>query len=146
MKHTILQLGFVALTLSAGVPLANAADATTAAALPALQHTGKIAFMSGGIGSDESAALRQQMSRYPLVLEFAGHTANGNDYLANIPVQILDAHGHALLNTVADGPFLLATLPDGQYTVTATYHGQTQRRSVHVQGSAHVHEVFLWNM
>ncbi|RQS76971.1 carboxypeptidase regulatory-like domain-containing protein [Burkholderia sp. Bp8963] len=132
------------LALGIGGQYAWAADAES---LPPPDHAGQVTYLSGGIGSDQSAAIKEQMRDYPLVLEFAGRAGSGdNDYLADIPVNVTDAHGNQVLSTVTQGPFLLATLPDGRYSVTATYNGQTQRRNVQVHASSHVHEVFIWNM
>ncbi|KWE50786.1 hypothetical protein WL76_20580 [Burkholderia ubonensis] len=139
-----MKLGIAAVAIGLGSQPVLAADASS---LPPPDHEGQVAYVSGGIGSDQSAALKQQMRDYSLVLEFAGRTGGGsNDYLADIPVSVTDAHGRQVLSTVTEGPFLMAALPAGRYSVTATYNGQTQRRSVQVQASSHVHEVFLWNM
>ncbi|MFL9959000.1 carboxypeptidase regulatory-like domain-containing protein [Paraburkholderia nemoris] len=114
--------------------------------LPPVQHAGGISYLSGGVGSDESTAIKGEMGNYPLVLEFAGKTNAGNDYLADIPVQISDAHGTVVLDTSSRGPFILISLPNGRYTVTAIYNGKQVRRAVSVVTGAHAHEVFIWPM
>ncbi|MBN3810764.1 carboxypeptidase regulatory-like domain-containing protein [Paraburkholderia sp. Ac-20347] len=124
----------------------SAASATNLGALPSPQHAGSIAYLSGGIGSDQSAAFKAAMPRYPLSLEFARQTAGGNEYLANVPVKIADAHGQKLLATRTNGPFMLVTLPDGHYIVTASHDGKTVRRAVDIGKSAHTHEAFVWPM
>ncbi|CAM2150325.1 carboxypeptidase regulatory-like domain-containing protein [Paraburkholderia tropica] len=128
---------------------ANASADTSAAnlgALPSPQRAGSIAYLSGGIGSDQSAAFKAAMPRYPLSLEFARQTAGGNEYLANVPVKIADAHGQQLLATRTNGPFMLVTLPDGHYIVTASHDGKTVRRTVDIGQRAHTHEAFVWPM
>lgn len=114
--------------------------------LPPVQHQGEITFLSGGIGLSESTAIKDAMQRYPLTLEFAGRGLSGNVYLANVPVEISDTQGHAVLKTTTAGPFLLASLPAGQYRVTARYNGKDKYRDVKIAPSAHVHELFLWSM
>ncbi|WP_233849284.1 carboxypeptidase regulatory-like domain-containing protein [Paraburkholderia sp. HD33-4] len=136
----IVQVGLTALLLGAGVQFAFAAPQS----LPALQHEGDIAFLSGGIGLGQSTAIKEVMPRYPLTLEFAGNAASGNEYLADIPVTLSDMHGKTVLRTTAKGPFLLASLPHGRYSVSATYNGKTERRDVNIAPSSHVHELFLW--
>ncbi|WP_232439351.1 carboxypeptidase-like regulatory domain-containing protein [Burkholderia ubonensis] len=143
-RLSTLKLGVAAVAIGLAGQTVLADDASS---LPPQNHEGQVAYVSGGIGSDQSAALKQQVRDYSLVLEFAGRTGSGNnEYLADIPVNVTDAHGRQVLSTVTEGPFLLAALPAGRYSVTATYNGQTQRRNVQVQASSHVHEVFLWNM
>lgn len=115
-------------------------------ALPPLLHSGSISYLSGGIGSDQSAAIKSVMHNYSLTLEFAGKTNGGNEYLADVPVQIADAHGTTVLKTDSHGPFMLLSLPDGRYTVTARHDGKTQRRTVNIASATRAHEVFIWAM
>ncbi|MCA8024824.1 carboxypeptidase regulatory-like domain-containing protein [Burkholderia cepacia] len=136
-------LGVVAVTIAV---FAHDAFSAEQASLPQPERAGNVTYLSGGIGSDQSAAIKQQMGKYPLVLEFAGHTSSGNDYLADVPVKIVDARGKTVLSTRTTGPFLLVSMPDGRYTVSATYNGQTMRRSVDVRESSHAHSVFVWTM
>ncbi|MFT4065959.1 carboxypeptidase regulatory-like domain-containing protein [Paraburkholderia sp.] len=143
MKRTsIVKVGFTALALATSVQYVFAASQH----LPAIQHEGDVTFLTGGIGLDQSTAIRKAMPQYPLTLEFAGKATGGNEYLANIPVQLSDTHGHTVLTTTARGPFLLASLPHGRYSVTATYDGKTKRRAIDIAPSSHVHELFLWPM
>jgi len=114
--------------------------------LPPTHEDGAIIYLSGGIGSDQSSAIKSVMHRYPLVLEFVGATHGGNDYLADVPVTISDSHGKDLLSTKADGPFMLVSLPHGRYDVSAKYHGKTQHREVSVSDATHAHEMFSWPM
>jgi len=141
-RCSILRLSATALVLVGGMKLALA----TPASLPPVQQAGGVSYLSGGVGSDQSAAIKDEMHNYPLVLEFVGKTNYGNDYLADIPVQISDAHGTVLLDTNARGPFMLVSLPRGRYTVTASYNGKQERRTVNVVSGAHAHEMFVWAM
>jgi hypothetical protein len=112
--------------------------------LPPLHQQGAVTYLSGGVGSDQSAALKEVMHTYPLALEFTGATRHGNEYLADVPVHIADMNGKTLLNATSDGPFMLASLPDGRYTVTASHDGKTQQRVVDVKSSGHVRAMFVW--
>lgn len=117
-----------------------------AAVLPPLEPVGKLAFCSGGLGDTQSAAFREAMAGYPLALEFARAAANGNDHLADVPVTITDARGLPLLSTRATGPYMLVSIPDGRYTVSAYYHGATQIRTVDVDAQRNARETFVWPM
>lgn len=127
-------------------PMSTTNTPATASALPPAHHTGNISYLSGGIGSDQSAAFKAAMPRYPLSLEFARQSANGNEYLANVPVKIADAHGQPLVSTRADGPFMLVTLPNGHYVITASHDGKTVQRPVDIGKTSHAHEAFVWPM
>jgi hypothetical protein len=130
----------------AATPATGDAAAVTAGALPAAQHKGDIAYLSGGIGSDQSAAFKAAMPQYPLSLEFAQQSSDGNEYLANVPVKIADMHGSPLLTTRTRGPFMLVSIPEGRYVVTASHDGNTVRRTVDIGKTTRAHETFVWPM
>ncbi|WP_321886344.1 carboxypeptidase regulatory-like domain-containing protein [Paraburkholderia bannensis] len=133
------------LTLALGAQCAFAATMNNVAnGLPPVQHAGDIAYVTGGIGSDQSAAFKAATSRYPLSLEFARQSASGNEYLADVPVTIADAHGETLLSTRTHGPFMLVALPHGHYVVSASHDGKTVKRTVDVGKTTHEHEAFVW--
>ena len=142
IMNSFTKTGLLAITLVLSQS-ENVAFAATSG-LPPIQHQGNVVYLSGGIGIDQSTALKDEMHKYPLVLEFAGKTYQGNEYLADVVVHITDMHGATLLNVTSRGPFMLASLPNGRYKVTASYEGQTQRRVVDVTPSTHFRTLFLW--
>ncbi|MBN3753076.1 carboxypeptidase regulatory-like domain-containing protein [Paraburkholderia sp. Tr-20389] len=135
--------GLVAVTLALTQSAVNVAFAATEN-LPPLHRQGAVTYLSGGIGSDQSAALKDVMHQYPLVLEFAGKSNQGNEYLADVPVHITDMNGTTILNATAQGPFMLASLPAGRYRISASYDGKTQQRVVDITPSGHTQTLFLW--
>ncbi|MCW5747416.1 MAG: carboxypeptidase regulatory-like domain-containing protein [Alphaproteobacteria bacterium] len=126
------------------VALTTVADARTT--LPPEQSSGVAHYVSGGIGADESSAMKQAASRYPLELVFAQRDgASRGDYLAGVPVTIRDnASGKVVLNATAKGPYLLANLPDGTYKVSATVNGVSKQQLAHLASGAHQRIVFEW--
>lgn len=141
-QASILKAGVAAVAFVASAQLALA----TPEHLPPVQHQGDVTFLTGGVGQGQSTAIKGAMHHYPLSLEFAGKAHSGNEYLSDIPVQVSDMHGHTVLNTTSKGPFLLASLPNGRYSVTARYNGKSEHRNVDITPSSHVHELFLWTM
>ncbi|WP_399697772.1 carboxypeptidase regulatory-like domain-containing protein [Xenophilus sp.] len=120
---------FHLLAASAGLlAAACAAQAQTQAPLPAMHGEGAVRWACGGIGSDESTAMRAAMASHPLSLLFA--RADGA-YLASVDVQI---QGAASARLRAGGPVCLIDLPAGKYTVQATLEGVTRSQSVTVGG------------
>jgi hypothetical protein len=89
-----------------------------------------IRYVSGGIGLSERDELRALSDQFNLQLMFAMH-GSGN-YLADVQVRILDARGAPVLNATSQGPYFMAQLPPGSYTVEADMFGQTQRQTVRV--------------
>jgi hypothetical protein len=111
--------------------------------LPAEQTSaGGIRFLSGGVGLDESGAIKAAQKDYSLSLLFA--QTRRNEFVADVKVSVLDKSGNVLLETVADGPMLMAKLPAGDYTVNAEYQGNAQSRKVHI-GTNGVNQLgFVW--
>ncbi|MDM0046618.1 carboxypeptidase regulatory-like domain-containing protein [Variovorax dokdonensis] len=87
----------------------------------------------GGIGSDESTAMRAEMKNHPLSLLFA---QEGGAYMANVDVTIRSPAGQPSMVFRADGPVCLIDLPAGKYEIQAARGANTQRQSVTVGGGA----------
>lgn len=101
--------------------------------LPPVQTQGQVQFLSGGIGKDETDAIKRAAGSWPLVLEFAQLSAGHAAYLSDAKVTIKDAAGTTVLETVADGPYMLVKLPPGKYAVEAVYQSKTLRREASLQ-------------
>lgn len=141
MQHH--RLALMAALVAASV-LSGTALAIPIQNLPPEQTQGAVTYRTGGIGQSEAAEMRQAAKNYPLSLEFAERAGPKNWFLANVEVTIKDQHGNPALQTFADGPFLLARLPDGHYTVTAIDNGKSETRQITVAAGRPDHLVFLW--
>lgn len=127
----------VALLLAAGGALAGEG-------LPPERQAGAIVYRSGGVGQEESAAMKAAAARYPLALTFTARIGKRDAYTAGIRVRITAASGATVFEATSDGPFLLLDLPAGRYTVTAENGGVAQSRSVRIQAGGHSAMVFGW--
>lgn len=114
------------------------------AALPAERQQGVVAYRSGGIGEDESRAMRREASSYPLELLFVARQGKHDDYLADMPVTIRDAKGDTVFHGRSDGPYFLARLPAGRYTVISRNRGESVTRHVAVKDHGTRRVVFEW--
>lgn len=112
--------------------------------LPAVKRSGTVEYLSGGIGSDESTAIKAASAHWPLTLEFAVNTQPRADYASDVQVTIRDAHDAAVFKATSGGPFLLVKLPPGRYSVDAMYGGKTLRQPVTVAQGAAAHETFVF--
>jgi hypothetical protein len=104
--------------------------------LPAERSQGSVTYVSGGIGKDESDAMKQAASRYSLAIEMSSPAGPRAEYVADVKIDIRDQQGKTLLSTTSDGPILLANLPPGRYTINAEKNGKSQQRNVVVGPSA----------
>lgn len=125
----------------------NTTDQTSAGnanggGMPQIQHQGNVSFVSGGVGLDESTALRQAESQWPLSLRFTGP---GSDFLADVRVRVVDAHDSDVLSATSRGPYMLVKLRPGRYTVHAQYKDSEQSRSVTVPAKGSAKAAFYWH-
>ena len=130
--------GFFAAALALG--LAGAAFAQDA--LPPLQTSGGVSYMTGGIGLDESAAIKAAEKDFNLSLLFAQNKRG--EYLADIKVSIADKAGKTVLKVVSGGPMLLVRLPAGAYKVSANHQGNTQVKALQVEAKGVTRASFVW--
>jgi len=105
---------------------------------------GSVRYVTGGIGADAAEAFKQAAARYPLELLFAQKAVPNDVYLAGVKVTVRQA-GKVLLDTEADGPFLLAHLPSGKYEIEAVNEGVSKRQVVDVLAGKHRRVVFVWD-
>ena len=89
--------------------LALAQNAATSSEVPHL---------SGGVGKEGMAEIAAVEKEYNLKALFVRGPAG--EYLALVSVKITDSKGNVALETMTDGPVLLAKLEPGKYTVSAT--------------------------
>ena len=85
-----------------------------------------VKFISGGVSDDSAERMAARGKEFNLKLLFA---AKDGHYLADVAVSISDAGNRKILDTVSEGPFLLAQLPPGKYAISATYAGAAQIRN-----------------
>ncbi|MEQ1485672.1 carboxypeptidase regulatory-like domain-containing protein [Methyloglobulus sp.] len=76
------------------------------------QTQGDVTFVSGGVGGDERSAMQAIRTDYNLSLLFS--VQGSGEYLSDVKVSITDSKGNTFLETVADGPMLLASLKPGR--------------------------------
>jgi hypothetical protein len=103
-------------------------------------HQG-IRFASGGIGLSGRDELRTLSPQFNLRLMFAMQ-GSGN-YLADAQVRILNSRGAVVLDATSEGPYFLAQLPPGSYTVEVSALGQTQRQTARI-GQSQSRLNFFW--
>ncbi|VVE32362.1 carboxypeptidase regulatory-like domain-containing protein [Pandoraea terrigena] len=129
----------VALAGGLGISVAHAQGGT----LPPSMQQGEVTYVSGGIDSDQSGAFKREASHWPLSIEMAARGDGANEYVADAQVQIMRG-SKTVLDARSKGPFMLVKLPEGSYTVKATYDGKLMTREVKVPAKGHAAAMFLW--
>lgn len=122
------------------LPLAHAIERGTA--------DSALAYVSGGIGESEQAALSAEKGRYSFWLTTAAKGSGA--YLASVEVRILNARTRqSVLEHTMDGPWLFAALPAGRYEVEASFResagqpAQTLKKALTIRTGALRH-IFLY--
>ena len=103
------------------------------AQVPAEQSQNDVRYLTGGIGSDESEAIKSAMKDYSLALIFARPQERGAAYLSGARIAIENEAGKTVLNVTADGPYLLVKLAPGTYKVTANAGGDVQSKTLQIK-------------
>lgn len=143
MKKSMLTRAAAALIAS--FALAGAAGAAQAEGqLPAVHSYQGVRYTSGGIGSDESSAMKAAASHWPLSLEFAIKAGAQAEYASNVHVLLRNGQGATVLKATSQGPFLLAEVPPGSYRLDATLDGNSLQREVVVRQGQPAHVVLEW--
>ena len=136
----------ILLSACAGISamLLVAAASADDGALPPLQHVGELSYISGGIGLDESSAMKAQAGTYALALTFAARVGDRDAYTSDVQLTIAKADGTSMLDIKSAGPYLLVNLPAGKYRVTAIFGEISKTQQVQIAAGAHRQLVFEW--
>lgn len=133
-----LAAAFSALLFGSGAALAAATD------LPAVQKSGTVEYINGGVGSGQAHAMEKAGAQWPLTIVYAEQTGKHGDFVANVKTVIRDAKGEPVLSLDQTGPLVLANLEPGNYAVDATLGGKTLQRKVQVKKGQSARIEMLW--
>lgn len=126
----------VAAALFSPTALVMAADPS---AVPPAQTQNGVTYVTGGIGQPESTAMESAAGQYDLMMTFA---RTDGAFVASVQVSIADQQGAPVLD-VLSGPILLVDLPDGTYTISASFEGDSKARTITV-GAQHQRLAYTW--
>ncbi|KVD88329.1 hypothetical protein WI90_21105 [Burkholderia ubonensis] len=100
-----------------------------------------IAYITGGIGTDDVGAFRAAASRYNLRITLA---STAGEYLSDVDVTILSGTT-PILDVQTTGPFLFARMPPGRYKVIARDSRTVEIRHVVVPARGGIDVRFYWD-
>jgi hypothetical protein len=116
-----------------GVVTGSSSDGGIALQSDSAKANATVPAVSGGVSLNARDNLRAKAPEHNVKLVFALNTGN---YVSDVQVKVADASGRTVIDDTSNGPWLMAKLPPGSYTATATYNGaaMTQRFSVGKSG------------
>jgi len=129
--------GLVAGAASGSVPPTYRGD------LPPAHRAGQLTYRTGGARVEEVQALKKVAADYPLELVFVERFGRKENYVTDMPVRIVDAEGKVVFDGQSQGPYFLAKLPKGRYTISTRWDAFSSSRPV-VVGKERQRVVFAW--
>jgi hypothetical protein len=137
-----------------GAVAASAAMAASAAIPPAYlkylppeQHQGVVDYITGGKSAPEADSVKRAAQDFPLELVFVEKDGAKKERLYDNPVVIRDARGDVVFAGRTDGPYFLARLPAGRYTVTTHWDSWSFTKPVTIDADPNDRQrvVFEWD-
>ena len=111
--------------------------------LPPEHHQGDVAYITGGLTREEADSIKRAAQQFPLELVFVEKDGGKPRRLHDVPVTITDARDRVVFDGPSRGPYFIARLPKGRYTVTTQWDDWTFSRPVAI-GSGRQRVVFEW--
>lgn len=105
-----------------------------------VQQQGNISYVTGGIGKDESDALRVTQANYNLRIMNADKSGH---FSGDTRIVISDLQHNALLDAIS-GPLFYANLPKGKYIVEGYGQEQMKKQTVTIANGKSAHVRFVW--
>ena len=127
-----------------GLLVVAAGAVHASSALPAVHSVGQVEYMVGGIGRGEADAIEHVSKQWPLTIEFAEKSKPHDEFVADVQTTVRDANGKTVLHVDAAGPFLLAKLAPGRYTIDARLAGKTVQQKVDLARGQPAKAVLVW--
>jgi hypothetical protein len=128
-----------------GVPAALASiPEKYAVDLPPQHRSGLVTWRSGGADSAEAVALKRAAQEYPLEVVFVERHGKRELPLRDMPVRITDDKGNVVFDASTTGPYFLASLPKGRYTISTRWDAWSFSRPVTI-GPERQRVVFAWS-
>jgi len=102
------------------MPSVYAATGDAPAGLPPQVRTlNGISYVSGGIGTDEAAAMRRMAGRFKVRMHFVDST--DGSALSDVSVTLFNERREIVLLVLSEGPYLFLDLPPGTYRAVVRY-------------------------
>jgi hypothetical protein len=131
-------LAFAIAASSASLWAATVGDVVKENAISSPQE--KMPWMSGGVGDEALAEMRNAAAAYSVHLMFSNRQGS---YLADIPFTVSKLNGPELYSGVSTGPLLYLNLPPGTYLIAAQLDGRWQRKHIRAGTGAPVKASFV---
>ena len=135
MKHFLKHILAYFILVFSGFALAQ---------IPDTQHSEGIAYISGGVGEEESVAILAEAKQWPVLLELSQLENGRGVWIFGASVKIMNTKMELVFHALADGPYMLINLEPGEYTIEASYKGVDQKRAFTVKSNTSQKISLFW--
>ena len=108
---------------------------TVAAQVPDTKYSEGIAYISGGVGQEESEAMLAEAKQWSVLLELSQLENGRGVWIFGAQIKITNAKQKVIFNALAQGPYMLINLEPGEYDLLGIYQGVEQKRTINVKPS-----------
>ena len=129
--HPILRAlvgGSILLISISSIGASNAQPAPHAREISAIKESSGIEYVSGGIGVDEVARMRELSPRFNVHIRFQ-NPSDGSS-LSDVKVIILNEQRVRLLHIITEGPLLYMKIRPGHYYFAAVYQNVVKEQTL----------------
>ena len=114
------------------------------AQIPPTQYSQKIAYITGGVGEEETIAILTEAKQWPLRLELSQLVNGRGVWIFGVNIKITNSQKQVIFDAQADGPYMLVNLDVGDYTIAASYEGVVQNRAITIKTGASQKISIFW--
>jgi len=114
------------------------------AQIPHTQYSQKIAYITGGVGQEETIAILAEAKQWPLLLELSQLADGRGVWIFGANVKISNTQKQVIFDAQADGPYMLVNLDAGDYFIAATYEGTEQKRVISIKTGSPLKTSIFW--
>ena len=101
-------------------------------------------YLFGGVGSDEREAIEERAKGYNVKLIFA---EKRGAFISGVTVLLATAKGAEIASLMTQGPWFYIQLPPENYSVKATFKGQTKQiKNLSVPKDKRVLQRLIWDL
>jgi len=94
------------------------------------EYSEGVAYISGGVGDEESTDILSEAKRWPLMLELSQIENGRGIWIFGATVKLVNSSQKVVFNAQANGPYMLINIEPGEYSLQASYQGVEQKRAI----------------
>lgn len=114
------------------------------AQVPDTKYSDGIAYISGGVGLEESEAILAEAKQWSVLLELSQLEGARGVWIFGAQIKIINTKQKVIFDAQAEGPYILINLEPGEYVLQAAYRGVEQKRAISVKPSQSQKITIFW--